>query len=77
MNRTDLTNPAAKEESGHDKHFSTDHLLTNLGGRAISGGLVTAAAQAAKFGLYMISTVILARLLSKEDFGLVAMGSGR
>ncbi len=73
MNPANLTNPASKADGGPDGHFCTDHLLSNLGGRAISGGLVTAVAQAAKFGLYMISTVILARLLSKEDFGLVAM----
>jgi PST family polysaccharide transporter len=79
LNQPNITNPApgaAREAEGdrrHDKHFRTDHLLINLGGRAISGGLLTAGAQAAKFGLYMLSTVILARLLSKEDFGLVAM----
>jgi O-antigen/teichoic acid export membrane protein len=73
MNLTNLSGAASKKDSGPEKHFSTDHLLTNLGGRAISGGLVTAVAQAVKFGLYIISTVILARLLSKEDFGLVAM----
>ncbi len=65
----------AAAQGRHDKHFSTDHLMTNLGGRVISGGLVTVGAQAAKFGLYFISTVILARLLSKEDFGLVAMAA--
>jgi PST family polysaccharide transporter len=75
-NLTNLTAKAAdapKEDGAADKHFCTEHLRDNLGTRAISGGLVTGGAQAAKFGLYMISTVILARLLSKEDFGLVAM----
>ncbi|PYK67824.1 MAG: lipopolysaccharide biosynthesis protein, partial [Verrucomicrobia bacterium] len=39
----------------------------------ISGGAITIAAQIAKFMLNLISTVILARLLSPRDFGLVAM----
>lgn len=55
------------------EHLRTDHLRTNLRGRAISGGVVTAVSQALRFGLYMVSTVVLSRLLSKEDFGLVAM----
>jgi PST family polysaccharide transporter len=35
--------------------------------------MVTALAQAARFCLYFASTIALSRLLSKEDFGLVAM----
>lgn len=65
-----------KQDAAHahaSEHLRTDHLRTNLRGRAISGGVVTAVAQVLRFGLYMASTVILARLLSKEDFGLVAM----
>jgi PST family polysaccharide transporter len=56
-----------------ESHFRTDHLLTNLGQRAVSGGFVTASAQAVKFILNLGSTVLLARLLSPQDFGLVAM----
>ena len=59
--------------AGPEKHFATEHLRSNLGGRAISGGFVTALAQGARFALYFISTIALSRLLSKEDFGLVAM----
>jgi PST family polysaccharide transporter len=67
------------ESPGEDVHlkehnpFRTDHLLKNLSGRAISGGFMTAIAQTFRFGIYMASTLVLARLLSKEDFGLVAM----
>lgn len=56
-----------------DSHFRTEHLLTNLGPRAVSGGFVTALAQGMKFILNLASAVVLARLLSPGDFGLVAM----
>src|SRR5262245_15137313 len=45
----------------------------DLRSRAVSGGIVTGLAQAAKFGLTLIQAVVLARLLMPEDFGLVAM----
>ena len=54
-------------------HFSSDHLLPDLKGRAISGGLVTTSAQAVQFALTLGSTMVLARLLHPRDFGLVAM----
>jgi len=55
------------------EHLRTDHLLHNLGKRAISGGFVTVAAQAAKFVLNFAAAAVLARLLSPKDFGLVGM----
>jgi Polysaccharide biosynthesis protein len=57
----------------NDRHFRTDHLLANLKGRTISSGFVTIAAQGAKFVLTLASIVVLARLLTPQDFGLVAM----
>jgi len=54
-------------------HFGTDHLLADLKGRAISSGVVTIVAQAAQFALTLVSTMVLARLLTPQDFGLVAM----
>src|SRR5207237_8668868 len=62
-----------EEEDRNQKHFKTDHLLTNLRGRTISSVAVTMSAQAAKFTLSMASIVILARFLSPRDFGFVAM----
>ena len=56
-----------------EEHFATDHLVADLKRRTISSGFVTISAQAAKFGLNLASTVILARLLTPRDFGLVAM----
>lgn len=54
-------------------HFSTDHLLADLKGRSVRGGAVTLAAQGIKFALQMGSTMVLARLLTPNDFGLIAM----
>lgn len=53
--------------------FRTDHLLVDLTRRSVRGGGVTIGAQGIKFILQMGSTMVLARLLTPEDFGLVAM----
>ena len=56
-----------------DHYFSTTHLAKDLKGRTISSGLVTAVAQGLQFALTLGSTMVLARLLTPRDFGLVAM----
>jgi O-antigen/teichoic acid export membrane protein len=58
------------------EHLRTDHLLHNIGHRAVSGGFVTIAAQAAKFALTFGGAAILARLLGPRDFGLIGMVLG-
>lgn len=45
----------------------------SLGHRASRGTLVTLAGQWSRTGLQLVSTVVLARLLAPEEFGLVAM----
>jgi O-antigen/teichoic acid export membrane protein len=55
------------------RHFRTDHLHVDLRARSIRGGAVTLAAQAGKFAIQLLSTMVLARLLTPADFGLVAM----
>jgi O-antigen/teichoic acid export membrane protein len=56
------------------KNFlDTEHLKADLKGRSVRGGAVTLAAQWARFCIQMISTVVLARLLTPQDFGLIAM----
>lgn len=57
----------------NEKHLSTDHLLTDLKGRTVSGTFIIIAAQGAQFVLSLASIMILARLLIPEDFGLFAM----
>jgi PST family polysaccharide transporter len=58
------------------EHLRTDHLLHNIGRRAVSGGFATVAAQMAKFVLNFAAAAILARLLSPKEFGLVGMVLG-
>jgi O-antigen/teichoic acid export membrane protein len=53
--------------------FSTEHLQADLKGRSVRGGLLTFTSQGAQFIILSTSTVVLARLLSPADFGLVAM----
>jgi PST family polysaccharide transporter len=57
----------------NQQHFSTGHLLNNLKRRTISSGVVTTAAQGVGFVLTIVSTMVLARLLTPRDFGLIAM----
>ena len=54
-------------------HFETDHLLPDLSRRSLRGGAVTLVSQAIQFVLQMASTMIMARLLTPYDFGLIAM----
>jgi PST family polysaccharide transporter len=53
--------------------LSTEHLQADLKGRSVRGGLLTLTSQGAAFVFQSISTVVLARLLTPVDFGLVAM----
>lgn len=71
----DAATPADASAS-QNEHFRTDHLLENIGHRAISGGFVTFSAQAVQFALNFAAAAVLARLLSPKDFGLVGMVLG-
>jgi O-antigen/teichoic acid export membrane protein len=53
--------------------LSTEHLHADLRGRSVRGVSLTLASQAAQFVMQSASTVVLARLLTPADFGLVAM----
>jgi PST family polysaccharide transporter len=70
---TTPVNSSSASEARNERHFSTDHLTEDLKGRSVRGGVMTFAAQVIKFILAMGSTMVLARLLKPEDFGLVAM----
>jgi PST family polysaccharide transporter len=56
-----------------DRLFDTGDLQADLKGRCVRGGAATFAGQGAKLFLQLGSTMILARLLTPKDFGLVAM----
>lgn len=68
---TEPTAPAADP----NRHFRTDHLKGDLGGRAARGGAVTVVSQGLKFVIGMAATVVLARLLTPQDYGLIGMVS--
>jgi O-antigen/teichoic acid export membrane protein len=56
-----------------DRHFRTDHLQADLGARSARGGMVTLIAQVLKFVLNTAATIMLARLLTPQDYGLIGM----
>ena len=56
-----------------DEYFASDQLRSNLKARAIRGAGATVFSQASQYAIQMIGTVILARLLTPDAFGLVAM----
>jgi O-antigen/teichoic acid export membrane protein len=58
---------------GTDRFFRTDHLKADLAGRTARSGAVMIVAQGSKFVINMISAVVLARLLTPQDYGLIAM----
>lgn len=53
--------------------FGTGDLCADLKGRSVRGGLWTLGSQGAQFLIQSLSTVVLARLLTPADFGVVAM----
>jgi O-antigen/teichoic acid export membrane protein len=69
----ELTNPPEAGEPPPNAYLRTDDLAIGLGDRTARGGIVTLSSQAIKFVLGMVSTVVLARLLTPADYGLVGM----
>src|SRR5262245_17204843 len=72
--------PAGESSSEHqfveddrNRHFQTDHLKADLGARSARGGVVTIAAHGCKFVLSTLSAIVLARLLTPQDYGLIGM----
>jgi O-antigen/teichoic acid export membrane protein len=57
------------------RYFATEHLLANLKERTISSGFITLLAQGFQAVLNLASVMVLARLLTPQDFGLVAMAT--
>ena len=53
--------------------LSAESLRTDLKGRSVRGGLLSVIAQGTQVLVQSISTIVLARLLTPTDFGLVAM----
>ncbi|HJT26334.1 MAG TPA: lipopolysaccharide biosynthesis protein [Pyrinomonadaceae bacterium] len=55
------------------EHLKTDGLMSDLTGRAARGGTIMVTSQGFKFFFNMASAVVLARLLTPQDYGLIAM----
>lgn len=53
--------------------FDTEYLKGDLTSRSVKGGAATVSAQGVRFLLRLVSVAVLARLLTPQDFGLVAM----
>lgn len=64
---------ATTPKQNPDQYFETEHLKANIKGRSVKGGAITMVSQACKFVLQTGSTVVLARLLTPEDYGLFGM----
>ena len=64
-----------KMRNDDESYFDTNHLLLDLKNRVVKGTFVTVAGQIAKFVIQIASTMILARLLTPADFGLIGMVS--
>ena len=56
-----------------DVLFNSEYLSQDLAQKSVRGGMATMTAQVIRFVLGTASTVVLARLLTPEDFGLIAM----
>lgn len=61
------------EGSPGNNFFDTEHLKADLKGRFVRGSAITMLGQAARFVIQTGSTIVLARLLTPQDYGLVAM----
>jgi O-antigen/teichoic acid export membrane protein len=66
-------NKAGNEQNRYDHLFVREHLKWQLKGRAVRGGLTTMIAEFVSFTLRMGSTIVLARILLPEQFGLIGM----
>lgn len=55
------------------KELGTDHLTDGLGSRARRGGGILLGAQAVRVGIQFAAVIVLARLLSPDIFGVIAM----
>src|SRR5262245_21140369 len=67
------SDPSASPVTTWHEHFRTDQLKSDLARRTARGGAVTIASQGVKFFVSTATTVILARLLTPQDYGLIGM----
>ena len=73
MSTKEFPYPDSSQADERDRHFRTDHLTKNLGGHSARAGAVTLAAQLLKFAIATVGAIVLARLLTPHDYGLIGM----
>lgn len=56
-----------------DQYFRTDDLRQGVAGRAIRGGAFTVGSQGAQFIIGLLATMVMARILTPRDYGLIGM----
>jgi len=56
-----------------DQYFRTDDLREGVAGRAIRGGAFTIGSQASQFVIRLLTTMVMARILTPRDYGLIGM----
>jgi O-antigen/teichoic acid export membrane protein len=67
---------AANDSAGEDKterYLRVDHVQTDLGGRTVRGGTLTVSAELVRQALWLIAGIAIARVLTPQEIGLVAM----
>src|SRR3989442_8599796 len=72
LSTQDVTGTDSAQPTCRD-YFSTARLRSDLRNRALTGVSITLLAQACVFVVSTVGTIVLARLLTPHDFGLVAM----
>ena len=65
--------PLEYETAHPDALLGTDRLLADLGGHSARGGALMIVSDGAQLVLGFVSTLVLARILTPSDFGLVAI----
>ena len=58
-----------------ERFLATEHLIDDLAGRSIRGGAITAISQIAKIAIQFGAVLLLARLLTPDAFGLIAIAA--
>jgi PST family polysaccharide transporter len=66
--------PRVSQADINESVLSVDHLKDGIGARTTRGGAIVMASQLIKMFVQLGATFVLARLLSPDDFGVVAIG---
>lgn len=65
--------PAPDPDADRNRELRTDHLLADIRGRSIRGGMVMFAGQGLRMIIQFAGVIVLSRLLPPAAFGLIAM----